>query len=83
MQVKGKQIKDYIIGDVIVTYQNMHLLSGRTVKGQEISILMIDKSQMEQSTFVAYVNMLQENVHKIHPRYYEPIQSSNNIYVVL
>ena len=70
MEVKGKQIKDYIIGDVIVTYQNMHLLNGSTTKGQPISILMIDKSQMEQSTFVQYVNMLQENVHKVHPRYY-------------
>ena len=46
MQVKGKQVKDYIIGDIIVTYQNMNLMTGMTVKGQDISILMIDKSQM-------------------------------------
>ena len=83
MQVKGKQVKNYIIGDVTVTYHNMHLLAGKTLKGQDISILMIDKAQMNQETFVSYVNMLQENVHKVHPRYYEPIQSSNNIYVVL
>ena len=83
MQVKGKQVKNYIIGDVILTYHDMHLLAGRTLQGHDISILMIDKAQMDQATFVAYVNMLQEDPHKVHPRYYEPIQSSNNIYVVL
>ena len=70
MQVKGKQVKNYIIGDVTLTYQNMHLLAGKTIQGQDISILMIDKAQMDQQTFVAYINMLQENVHKVHPRYY-------------
>jgi hypothetical protein len=44
---------------------------------------MIDKSQIDQPSFVAYVNILQENPNGVHPRYYEPIQSSNNIYVIL
>ncbi|MCB0369050.1 MAG: hypothetical protein KDD45_06240 [Bdellovibrionales bacterium] len=48
-----------------------------------MSILMIDKGQLEQQSFVGYLNILQENRHKVHPRYIEPIQSTNNIYVVL
>jgi len=46
MQIKGKQIKDYIIGDTLLTYKDMSLLSGHKLNGQEITILMIDKKQL-------------------------------------
>ena len=46
MQLKGKQIKDYILGDTIVSFQNMHLLGAATIRGQEVSVIMIDKSQI-------------------------------------
>ncbi len=41
MQIKGKQVKDYIFGDTIVSQPGVQLLSGQTVHGQPISILMI------------------------------------------
>ena len=33
MQIKGKQIKDYIIGDTLITYKDMNLLSGHKLNG--------------------------------------------------
>jgi hypothetical protein len=59
MNLRGKQIKDYVIGEVTVTQHSMHLMSGKTTKGQPVSILVIDKGAMEQTSFVSYVNMLQ------------------------
>ena len=44
--MKGKQIKDYIIGDTLLTYKDMTLLSGRRTNGQEICILMIEKKHL-------------------------------------
>lgn len=58
MQLKGKQIKDYIIGDVITQHQNMYLLTGTTTSNKPVSILMVDQSQVDQKSFVAYVNIL-------------------------
>lgn len=50
---------------------------------QPFSILVIDKKLVDQASFVAYNNLLQENRQRIHPEYIEPIQSTNNIYIVL
>lgn len=83
MQVLGKQVKDYVLGEVIASYQNMHLLAARSTKARDVAILMIDKTQIDNSTFVGYLNILQENPNKVHPLYIEPVQSSNNIYIVL
>lgn len=83
MQIKGKQIKDYIIGDTLITYKDMNLLSGHKLNGAQITILMIDKKHLEQQHFVAYNNLLLENKAKIHPQYIEPIQSTNNIYLIV
>ena len=38
---------------------------------------------MQQETFVPYNNLLSENNYKIHPSYYEAVQSANNIYIVI
>jgi hypothetical protein len=46
MQIKGKQIKDYIIGETLLTYKDMTLLSGHKTQGQDICILMIDKKNL-------------------------------------
>lgn len=70
MDLKGKQVKNYILGDVTITQHDMQLLSGTTTDHRPVSILMIDKHQLEQQSFVAYVNMLQENTHNLHPRFY-------------
>jgi len=59
MDLKGKQIKNYILGTVTTTQHNMHLLAGHTINNQPVSILMIDKAQLEQKSFVGYVNLLQ------------------------
>ena len=44
---------------------------------------MIDKKNLDQQLFVAYNNLLLENKSRVHPQYIEPIQSTNNIYLVL
>ena len=58
MQLKGKQIKDYIIGDVLTQHQSMFLLAGTTTNNKPVSILMVDQSQVDQKSFVGYVNIL-------------------------
>ena len=59
MDLKGKQVKNYILGDTTLSQHNMHLLAGTTTDNRPVSILMIDKHQLEQQSFVAYINMLQ------------------------
>jgi uncharacterized protein with PQ loop repeat len=83
MDVKGKQIKNYIIDEPLLVLKDMQLLSGHRQDSQPISILMIEKTHIEQSSFFAYNNLLQENKLHIHPKYGEPIQSTNNIYIIL
>jgi hypothetical protein len=39
--LKGKQIKDYIIGETLSQYNDMHLLEGTRKNGDELTILMI------------------------------------------
>ena len=39
--LKGKQIKDYVIGDTILNYNDMHLLEGKRKNGNDVTILMI------------------------------------------
>lgn len=80
---RGKQIKDYILGETLVNYNDMHLLEGRRAKGDEVTVLMIEKKCMQQETFLPYNNLLAENKLAIHPHYIEVIQSANNIYIVV
>jgi hypothetical protein len=80
---KGKQIKDYVIGETIIGYNDMHLLQGRRQNGSEVTILMIEKKNMQQETFVPYNNLISENKLRIHPAYYEVVQSANNIYIIV
>lgn len=47
------------------------------------SLVAIEKGRLDQNAFVQYHNLLVENKAGIHPRYVEPIQSSNNVYIVL
>lgn len=83
MHLKGKQIKDYVIGDVLVDFKDMHLLQGTKTNSQQVSILMIDKKNVEHESFLFYNNLLLENKFKVHPQYIEPVQSTNNIYIIL
>lgn len=83
MHLKGKQIKDYVVGEPIATQQNGQLFQARHIKGRPLSILMLEKQHIDHNTFVAYNNLIQENTRKIHPEYVEPIQSNHNIYIVL
>lgn len=39
--LKGKQIKDYIIGDTLSQYNDMHLLEGTRRNDSDVTILMI------------------------------------------
>jgi len=34
MHLKGKQIKDYVIGDVLIDYKDMHLLQAVKTNAQ-------------------------------------------------
>jgi hypothetical protein len=81
--LKGKQIKDYILGDTILAYNDMYLLEGRQKNGTDVTVLMIEKKNMHQETFVPYNNLLSENHSRIHPAYIEAVQSANNIYIVI
>ena len=69
MDVRGKQIKNYVIDEPLMMLKDTQLLSGHRQDGQPVSILMIEKAHLEQSSFVAYNNLLQENKLHIHPRY--------------
>jgi len=83
MSVKGKSIKDYILGESIRSEVDMQLLEGKQQQGKEVTILMVEKKNIDQQTFISYKNLLQENCRHIHPKYIEAIQSTNNIYLVL
>lgn len=80
---KGKQIKDYLLGDALVALNDMHLLEGKRENGLEVTVLMIEKKNMQQETFIAYNNLLSENQLQIHPQYIEAVQSANNIYIIV
>lgn len=81
--VKGKQIKDYIIGDTLVAMGDTTVLQAATAKGQRATLVMVEKKNMEQETFVQYNNLLAENTQGLHPRYLEVVQSAHNMYIVL
>jgi hypothetical protein len=80
---KGKQIKDYLLGETLVALNDMHLLEGKRGSGLEVTVLMIEKKDMQQETFIAYNNLLSENQLQIHPQYIEAVQSANNIYIIV
>jgi hypothetical protein len=80
---RGKQIKDYVLGDTIVNFNDMNLLEGRRTTGLEVTVLMIEKKNMQQESFVPYNNLLSENKYQAHPNYIEAVQSANNIYIVV
>jgi hypothetical protein len=80
---RGKQIKDYVLGETLVNLNDMHLLEGRRAKGDEVTVLMIEKKCMQQESFLPYNALLAENKLAIHPAYLEVIQSANNIYIVV
>ena len=48
-----------------------------------MTVLMIEKKDMQQETFIAYNNLLSENQLQIHPQYIEAVQSANNIYIIV
>lgn len=81
--MQGKQIKDYTVGSPILATKEMQLFEAKNSHQQLFSLIVIDKTRIEQSIFVDYHNLLLENTAKIHPRYVEPIQSTNNVYIVL
>lgn len=78
-----KQIKDYIIGETISNYNDMNLMQGNMKNGTEITIIMVEKKNIQQETFVSYNNLLSENRHKIYPEYIQAVQSTNNVYLIL
>ena len=69
MQVKGKQVKDYIIGDQIIDVKGVQLYSAVTTAHKVVSVLLVQKKDIEQATFINYNNLILENVNKIHPKY--------------
>ena len=83
MQVKGKQVKDYIIGDQIIDVKGVQLYSAVTTTNKLVTVLLVQKKDIEQATFISYNNLILENVNKIHPKYIEAVQSTNNIYLIL
>lgn len=81
--MQGKQIKGYTVVAPILATKEMQLFEAKNSQNQMFSLVVIDKAKLEQSAFVDYHNLLSENTSGIHPRYVEPIQSTNNVYIVL
>jgi hypothetical protein len=59
MSVKGKCIKDYILGDSVRSEVDMQLLEAKQQQGKEFTVLMVEKKNIDQQTFIAYNNLLQ------------------------
>jgi hypothetical protein len=83
MHLLGKQIKDYTIDQPLMDTPDGHLLTAHKGNGQQVCVMMIEKKNLDQQLFVAYNNLLLENRSQVHPQYIEPVQSTNNIYLVL
>jgi hypothetical protein len=56
---KGKLIKDYVVGESVVTTGDCQLVEGRKTNGGEVMLLIMEKRNLETTSFLDYNNMLQ------------------------
>lgn len=57
--VKGKQVKDYVMGEAIISGVDMQLVHTVKANQQHLVALVFDKKSLEQTSFIGYNNLIQ------------------------